>query len=212
MVCATWYFDFVSPFAYLQWQRIRVLSERVTCALRPVLFAGLLDRHGQKGPAEIPSKRLFTYRFVYWRARQQGVALNFPPAHPFNPLAALRLCVAAGSSAVAVDAIFNHLWRDGLRGDNAESLTEVSGRLGFVDSGQAIGSTEVKNALRDNFEAAVRDKVFGVPTIVMDGHMFWGDDATAMFEAYLEDPEMFATSEMLRLENLPVGKHRSGSR
>lgn len=212
MVRATWYFDFVSPFAYLQWQRIRVLSQQVTFALRPVLFAGLLDRHGQKGPAEISSKRVFTYRFVHWRAGQQGVTLKFPPAHPFNPLAALRLCIAAGSTAVAVDAIFNHLWRDGLRGDNAESLTEVSGRLGFMDGGQAISSTEVKNALRDNFEAAVEDKVFGVPTIVVDRHVFWGDDANPMFEAYLDDPEMFATSEMVRLENLPVGKHRSESK
>lgn len=203
-----WYFDFVSPFAYLQWQRIRGLTDHVTFALRPVLFAALLDRHGQKGPAEIPSKRLFTYRFVYWRARQQGLTLNFPPAHPFNPLAALRLCVAAGSSADAVDAVFNHLWRDGLRGDSAESLSEVSGRFGFVDAGQAIDSMEVKNALRENFKAAVEDKVFGVPTIVMDGHLFWGDDATPMFEAYLKDPKMFATSEMTRLKNLPVSKHR----
>ena len=49
-----WYFDFVSPFAYLQWQRIRGLTDHVTFALRPVLFAALLDRHGQKGPVEIP--------------------------------------------------------------------------------------------------------------------------------------------------------------
>ncbi len=208
---ATWYFDFVSPYAYLQWQRIRVLSEQLTFALRPVLLAGLLDRHGQKGPAEIPSKRLFTYQFVAWRARQQGITLNFPPAHPFNPLAALRLCVAAGSSASAVDAIFNHLWRDGLRGDSAESLNDVSECLGFADAEQAINSAEVKNALRENFEAAIEDKVFGVPTIVKNGHLFWGGDATAMFETYLENPEMFATSEMASLENLPVGKHRRAS-
>lgn len=205
---ASWYFDFVSPFAFLQWQRIRALSDRLAFALRPVLFAGLLERHGQKGPAEIPSKRVFTYRFVHWRARQRGVALTFPPAHPFNPLAALRLCIAAGSTAAAVDAIFNHLWRDGLRGDDAASLAEVSARLGVADCEQAISSPLVKNALRDNFEAAVGDQVFGVPTIVVDGHLFWGDDATAMFEDYLKAPALFASADMMRLERLPVGKHR----
>ena len=45
----------------------------------------------------MPGKREFTYRFVQWQAERAGVTLRFPPAHPFNPLAALRLCIAAGS-------------------------------------------------------------------------------------------------------------------
>jgi 2-hydroxychromene-2-carboxylate isomerase len=208
MLHASWYFDFVSPFAYLQWQKILVLSEQVPFVLRPVLFAGLLDRNGQKGPAEIPSKRVFTYQFVCWRARQQRLALNFPPAHPFNPLAALRLCIAAGNSVAAIDAIFNHLWRHGRRGDSPEALAELSRSLGLCKNQDAIDSTDLKNALHENFAAAIGDKVFGVPTIVADGHLFWGDDATAMFEAYLQDRGMFTTSEMKRLESLPVGKHR----
>jgi 2-hydroxychromene-2-carboxylate isomerase len=61
---ATWYFDFVSPFAYLQWQRIRGLSEHLTCELRPVLFAGLLDRHGTALELDRPvaGARLFPSR------------------------------------------------------------------------------------------------------------------------------------------------------
>ncbi len=82
----------------------------------------------------------------------------------------------------------------------------------YCHAAQVINSAEVKSALRENFESAIEDKLFGVPTIVMDGHLFWGEDATAMFEAYLENPEMFATSEMARLQNLPVGKHRRESK
>lgn len=103
-----WYFDFISPFAYLQWHRVRTMQRHGPIELRPVLLAGLLGHHGQKGPAEIPGKREFTYRHVQWRAGRAGIAMRFPPAHPFNPLAALRLCIAAGSSPEATDAIFNH--------------------------------------------------------------------------------------------------------
>ena len=92
---ADWYFDFISPFAYLQWQAVRRLPGIVPVC-RPVLLAGLLSHHGHKGPAEIPSKRLFTYRHAQWRADRAGIPMTFPPAHPFNPLAALRLCIAAG--------------------------------------------------------------------------------------------------------------------
>ena len=86
-----WYFDFVSPFAYLQSERLASLPPRVAIRFRPVLFAGLLDANGQKGPAEITAKRNFTYRFVVWQARKLGIPLKFPHEHPFNPLPLLRL-------------------------------------------------------------------------------------------------------------------------
>src|SRR5688572_16178554 len=135
---ATWYFDFISPFAYLQWAKIRALSTRVEFGYRPILFAGLLERFGHKGPAEIPGKREFTYRHVQWRAQRDGVALRFPPAHPFNPIAALRLCLAAGSTPAAIEAIFAHVWREGRRGDDAASLLEVGAALGIADVAAAI--------------------------------------------------------------------------
>src|SRR5580700_4734549 len=101
MKSAEWYFDFVSPFAYLQLEAFDELcGARVT--FRPVLFAGLLNHWGHKGPAEIPQKRRFTYRFVQWLAERDGVPLKFPRAHPFNPIKALRLAIAAGNGIEAV--------------------------------------------------------------------------------------------------------------
>ena len=58
-------------------------------------------------------------------------SLRFPPAHPFNPLAALRLCIAAGTHWEAIEAIFNHLWRDGRSGTDAAELTDVGRALGI---------------------------------------------------------------------------------
>ena len=54
---ADWYFDFVSPFAYLQLMDFKRLPDSLGIRYRPVLFAGLLGHWGQKGPAEIPDKR-----------------------------------------------------------------------------------------------------------------------------------------------------------
>ena len=59
-----------------------------------MLFAGILGAHGQKGPAEIPAKRAFTYRFVLWQAKRLGIPLKLPHEHPFNPLPLLRLAIA----------------------------------------------------------------------------------------------------------------------
>jgi 2-hydroxychromene-2-carboxylate isomerase len=206
---ATWYFDFVSPFSYLQWQRLDRLRAKVAFAHRPIVFAAVLNAIGQKGPAEIPGKRQFTYQHVHWRAATAGIPFRFPPAHPFNPLAALRLCIAAGSSARAISAIFDHLWGQGLAGDSAEALAPVAEQLGIADVAQAIAAPAVKATLRENTDAALRDGVFGVPTVALNGRLFWGDDATPMLEAYLEDPRLFESAEMARLAQLPIAASRA---
>ena len=203
-----WYFDFISPFAYLQWQRVRDLAQQHEIEFRPILFAGLLQHHGHKGPAEIPGKREFTYRFVQWQADRAGIALSFPPAHPFNPLAALRLCIAAGSHAQAIDAIYAHLWRDGRAGDNADSLRIVASALGIADIETALAQPAVKERLRANFDAALADGVFGVPSLVADGEVFWGFDATPMFEQWLADPMAFETDKLRALRHWPEGVAR----
>src|SRR5512143_3172046 len=113
LMIADWYFDFVSPFAYLQSEQLASLAPRISIRYKPVLFAGLLGANGQKGPAEIAAKRTFTYRFCLWQARRQGIPFKFPPQHPFNPLPLLRLAIACDSSPAAVHRIFRFVWADG---------------------------------------------------------------------------------------------------
>ena len=201
-----WYFDFLSPFSYLHWQKVKAL--RATHAIEPVpvLFGVILDAHGQKGPAEIPGKREFTYRHVLWQARQEGVPLVFPPRHPFNPLGALRACIAAGATAESVDAIFDWIWRDGRAVDSPEALAPLLARLGL--EADALGSAEVKAALRANTGAAVAAGVFGVPTLQVGEQLFWGNDAHAFALAALQDAGVLDDPEMQRVSSLPVGISR----
>lgn len=203
-----WYFDFISPFAWLQWPHIKALAEERPVTLRPVLLAGVLDRVGQKGPAEIPAKREFIYRHVLWRARQAGYPLHFPPRHPFNPLAALRLCIAAGSGVPATEAIFDWIWGQGREGDMIEALAPVATGLGIAEPAAAVADPAVKAQLKANFEAAMAEGVFGVPTLSIDGRLFWGSDAHDFALACLRDPDLWEEAEMHRVAHLPVGASR----
>jgi len=205
-----WYFDVISPFAYLQWVRLRRDHPQLRLRPRPLLFGALLQHHGQLGPAEIPGKREFTYRFVAWEARRLGIALRFPPAHPFNPLAALRLILAADDTIAATDAVFMHIWRDGLAGDSTAALGGVAAELGIVGIDAAIAREEVKSKLRNNTEEAISRGVFGVPTLCVDGALFWGNDATGMVLDYIADPSAFA-GEFDAVAALPVGISRKRS-
>lgn len=204
-----WYFDFISPFAYLQLPRVLALRARAKIVPVPIVFGAVLAHHGQLGPAEIPAKRAFTYRFVQWQADRAGIPLRFPPAHPFNPLAALRLCVAAGSGWDAISRLFDHFWREGASGGDAAELAEVAKAIGIADFAVASGADAVKAALRANTERAIAAGVFGVPTLAADGELFWGHDATAMFEAWLDDRALFERGEHPRLATLPVGVQRT---
>ena len=201
-----WYFDFISPFAYLQWPRVRALLDAHAIVPVPILFGAVLDAVGQKGPAEIPRKREFTYRHVLWQARRQGVALKFPPAHPFNPLAALRLCIAAGSTPEAVSAIQDWIWANGNAGDSLDALAPVAERLGVA--ADAATSDAVKATLRTNTEAAIASGVFGVPTLAIGDELFWGNDAHDFAVAALRDPALLEDAEMRRIAALPVGVRR----
>ncbi len=200
-----WYFDFISPFSYLQWQKLRAMpaTQAPPPVLVPILFAAVLDAHGQKGPAEIPGKREFTYRHVLWQARAEGVPLRFPPAHPYNPRPALRLCLAAGSTPAAVDAIFDWIWAQGRAGDSVEALAPLLDQLGVPAA--RLADDDVKATLRANTEAALAAGVFGVPTLQVGGELFWGNDAHAFALAALADPALLETDAMRRVAALPVG-------
>ena len=201
-----WYFDVISPFAWLQWPKVRALAATRAVTPVPVLLAAILAARGQKGPAEIPGKREFTYRHVLWQARRDGVPLRFPPAHPFNPVAALRACIAAGTTADAIDAVFGWLWRDGRAGDSVEALAPLLARLGLDPD--ALGADPVRQALRANTEAALAAGVYGVPTLQVGDALFWGNDAHDFALAVLADPALLQDPEMARLAALPVGAQR----
>ena len=209
---ADWYFDFVSPYAYLQLEAFDRLPDDLEVTMKPVLFAGLLGHWESKGPAEIPAKRRQTYRFCHWLAGQRGIPFKAPPRHPFNPLAVLRLAVALEAEPRIVRAIFRHIWADGRDGQDPESLGLLAEALGVEDMAARIADPAVKERLRRNTDEAIARGVFGVPTFVIGDELFWGEDVTGMMLDYLEDPELFRRGDLARLGDLPVAAERKESR
>ena len=205
---ADWYFDFISPFAYLQSEVLGRFDGKLAIRPLPVLFAGLLRHWGQKGPAEMATKRRFTYRQVQWLAEKNGIPFRFPPQHPFNPVRALRAAVALGSSLEAIHEIFRFIWGEGRDPNDPAEWDELARRLDAPGLDARCNAPEVKSRLLQHGEQALAAGVFGVPTLAIDGELFWGFDATGMALDYLADPALFGRGEYPRIASLPVGAAR----
>lgn len=208
MAVADWYFDFISPFAYLASERLAMLAPAVRIRYRPVLFAGLLKANAHKGPAEIEAKRVFTYRFIVWQANRLGIPLKFPHEHPFNPLPLLRLAIACDCAPEAVHRIFRFVWRDGRLPDLPIEWAELAHDLGVPDAQARIADLEVKEGLRRSTDEAIARGVFGVPTLVIGGALFWGLDAMEMARDYVAAGGRFTDPEYERVASLPAGAVR----
>jgi 2-hydroxychromene-2-carboxylate isomerase len=204
---AIWYFDFISPYAYFGLLELERLGSQVRIEYRPVLFAGLLNHWGQRGPAEIPAKRIWTYRWCTWYAAQRGIPFKAPRAHPFNPLGYLRLAIAANCEPAAIRRIFERLWTTGADAADASVLEELSASLGIAR--ERLAEPRIKDSLRANTDAAIAQGVFGVPTLVVAGELFWGADATDFARAYIADPGVLDNEEMRRASTLPVAAARA---
>ena len=184
MKAVTFWFDPVSPFAYLAFERLPQALEGCSYAVsyRPVLFAGLLAHWGQRGPAEIEPKRAWTFRHIHWLAQQHGIALETPATHPFNPLPLLRLALACGPNRRVVESVMRHAW---VGGGDAGDHARLAALTQDLTPARDPSSAEVKDALRAATDEAIARGVFGVPTFEVDGRLFWGLDSLPMLRAAL---------------------------
>lgn len=196
MTPVEFWFDPVSPYAYLAFEQLPQALEGLSVAVsyRPVLFAGLLAHWGQKGPAEIEPKRAWTFRQVAWRAHELGLPIETPAQHPFNPLALLRLLVACAPEGGTpnrrhCEAVLRHVWRGG--GADANDSTRLAALHAALAPARDPASEAVKRELREAGDAALAAGVFGVPTMVAKGRLFWGLDALPMLAACLRGDPWF---------------------
>ncbi|MBX3207384.1 MAG: 2-hydroxychromene-2-carboxylate isomerase [Labilithrix sp.] len=187
------YFDFISPYAFLAWTQVRALAARCGRSVEPVpvLFAALLDAHGQKGPAEIPAKRRYLFKDVARKAHRLGApAVAPPPAHPFNPLLALRVAslpTAPDVRDAAIDALYAAVWTKRQAIDTADGVAAILASAGLDGPAlvAAAATPEAKDRLRSATDAAIARGVFGVPTMTVGDELFWGTDSLSDLEAYL---------------------------
>jgi 2-hydroxychromene-2-carboxylate isomerase len=179
------YFDPVSPYAWLALRELERIDAAAGAPVRlvPVLFAGLLNAHGNIGPAELPAKRAYVFRDVLREAARHGLPFTGPPGHPFNPLTALRMCTALadeGRRRTLAVALAAACWEAGVDISDASEVVRVADDAGLDGAAllTAAASAAVKQELASATAQAVADGVFGVPTFRVEGDhgLFWGAD------------------------------------
>jgi len=203
-----WYFDFISPFSYLASASLERLPGGVELRPRPILFAGLLQHWDTRGPAEIEPMRRFTFRHIRWLADRDGIELELPPQHPFNPLKLLRLCVLLDADLAVTRRLFRFVWAEGRSADDPEHWQALLEELGVPEADTRIAAAEIKDGLRRNTERALEAGVFGVPGFVVAGEVFWGYDAMDFLCAFLKDPAVLQSPGMRAADALPEGPQR----
>ncbi len=210
------YFDYISPYAYIAWTQIHRLAEARGARVRPapILFAALLNAHGQKGPAEIPAKRAYTFKDAFRKAHRLGLPrLQPPPSHPFNPLLALRAtALLEGSPAQrgVIDALFGATWAGGPGIESPEALVAALSHLD-VDAAKLVSRAndeEAKARVRAGGEAALAAGAFGVPTVVAGGELFWGVDALDALADFLDGKDPVPDDLLARWKDLPATAQR----
>jgi 2-hydroxychromene-2-carboxylate isomerase len=192
----TFHLDFISPYAYLAFEALPEALDGLSYSLdyKPLLLPALLKHHGQLGPAEIAPKRDWTYRQVLWLAHSQGIEMQMPASHPFNPLPFLRLAIACGRDGrinrYVAETIFRHVWRGGAEAADPQRLQAL--RQLLAPARDPAGE-DVKAQLKRNTDEAIALGLFGVPALVVDDKLFWGFDALPMLRAFLEGGDWFAS-------------------
>ncbi len=197
-----YYFDFISPFSYLLHEQLHRLPKTVELNYIPVLFAGLLKHWGNLGPVEIDQKKIFTYRHTTWLANKLELPFRIPDTHPFNPLPYLRLSIANDNDPELVTSIFRAIWTSEDNPATDTGRQAIWRSIGIPNADDLINDAEVKSALISNTQTATEQGVFGVPSISVNGEMFWGLDSFEILLDYLENPSLFDSASMTRLKQI----------
>ena len=187
----TFYFDPVSPYAWLAANALdRIEATGAQIVFQPVLFAALLNAHGNIGPAEVPAKRAYIFRDVMREAARAGLQFKGPPGHPFNPLQALRMCLAVTRQDERrrfALAVMSACWERGEDVSDPAVLSKVADACGLSGSAlqAAAQQPDIKMQLQAATENAIAGGVFGVPTFKVGAELFWGGDRIDALIRYL---------------------------
>jgi 2-hydroxychromene-2-carboxylate isomerase len=202
-IAATFYYDIISPYAYFYVKQRKRLEGKLDIKPVPILLGGLLRATENKGPAEVTPKRPHTYLHCVWLAEKLGTPFHFPEHHPFLTVAPQRLLAQLNANWATVERAFDYVWVEGK--DPSLSWPEFCNYIGLPADTPKPEDPEVKAKLIANTNQAKADGAFGVPTLIVNQHCFWGVDTIDWVLDYLERPGMFEEASYAYADNIPNG-------
>tara|TARA_R110000824_G_scaffold209_12_gene1064 strand:- start:6775 stop:7374 length:600 start_codon:yes stop_codon:yes gene_type:complete len=189
-------FDFVSPNAYLIWQPLKAIAEKhgATIEITPAFLGGMHKLTGNAPPfirdAEVKGKNEYAMLELGRFIKRHGLSkFKMNPHFPFNTITLLRMLVALEPEkrAVFIETLLPPIWEQGLDVTDGEMLGKILQGGGF-DAAALLARTQdpaIKQALIDNTENAVARGAFGIPTMYVDGEMYFGKERLAQIDEQL---------------------------
>ncbi len=189
-------FDFVSPNAYLIWSPLKDLAEKyaATIEVTPAFLGGMHKLTGNAPPfvrdAEVKGKNDYAMLEMNRFIRKHGLTkFRMNPKFPFNTITLQRMLVALEPEKRIgfIDRLLPAIWEQGLDVTDADTLGKILHNAGF-DGQELLARTQdpvVKQTLIDNTEQAVERGAFGIPTIYVDGEMYFGKERLGQIEDQL---------------------------
>lgn len=189
-------FDFVSPNAYLIWSPLRALAEKhgATIEVTPAFLGGMHKLTGNAPPfvrdAEVKGKNDYAMLEINRFIAKHGLTkFKMNPKFPFNTITLLRMLVALEPNERAgfVEVLLPAIWEQGLDVTDSEALGKILDDGGF-DAEALFEKTQdpaIKQALIDNTEQAVARGAFGIPTMFVDGEIYFGKERLGQIDEQL---------------------------
>ena len=189
------YFDFSSPYSFLASEQIEPLAGRHgrTVKFKPILLGVVFKTSGSAPLTEQygPKARYSVHDFER-SARFAGLRYRHPSKFPIGAVAASRAVLwlqqhAPERANPFVHAVFHAFFHDDRDISDANLVAQIGQSVGLDGAKLLEGAqaTQIKDALRTQVEDAVALGVFGAPTIMVDGEMFWGNDRLPQIERWL---------------------------
>jgi 2-hydroxychromene-2-carboxylate isomerase len=191
----TVYYSLASPWTYLGWARLREVTARTGAKVthRPIDMRPVFQASGGLPLGQRPCQRQ-AYRLMElrrWRERLV-LPLNLEPRHfPADERPAARMVIAHGRQGGDVsrlsEAVLRAVWVEERNIADPTTLRAIAAENGVDGEALAgmIEDDEVTAEYQANTQAAIAAGVFGVPTYVIGGELFWGQDRLDFVERAL---------------------------
>ncbi len=177
------YFDFSSPYAYIGYKEIKKLEKKNSFKIKfmPIFLGGLHNSAGITPAAFIKLKSKYMIEDTKLVSKKKNISFHFNSYFPIKTVNFMRGVLIAekdNSEKNFIEKIFNAIWMDGLNMNDPIVINKV---LKNIDLNpeiffEKVSDQKTKDKLRKLTDDALKKKIFGVPTFVVNKKMFWGQD------------------------------------